>query len=193
MLDQFLATQLDLAPGGVVAGAGAWRFAFLSSTRDSDQLVDADRPVLIWCELELDLQQGTLQALAFSSEERRALYRALRAIGGIGRRSAFAVLDAGEVIDTLRAVAGNDTDYFKPVPGLGPKKIAGVLDSLGKRYGGHLPQPLPVSVALLVEARDALVQEGYPIAQAEQMLITALGTLPSPIRTSEAWLSAVDR
>lgn len=192
MLDQFLATQLEPAPGGVAAAAGAWRFVFLASARDSDHLVDATErpPVTVWCEVELDVQQGTFHALAFASAERRELYRALREIGGIGRRSAFAVLDAGEVIDTLRAVAGADIDYFKPVPGLGPKKIAGVLASLGKRYGGRLPQPLPAPVALLVEARDALVLEGHSLVEAELRLLEALRTHEGTVRSSEEWLAA---
>jgi Holliday junction resolvasome RuvABC DNA-binding subunit len=186
MLDQFRADSVQPASGGIAVDVGAYRFLFACSGRDRDHLSQAALPAQVYCQVEFDLQTGTIHALAFSDEERRDLYRALREISGIGRASAFAVLDAGELLDTLRAVAGDDIPYFKAVPGLGPKKITAVLKALSRRYGGRLPQPVDVSVALLVEARDALLLEGLSAAAAERLLLAALG---SGVKSAEEWVA----
>jgi len=190
MLDQLLAERVEGTSHGIAAELGAWRLLFASPGRDRDQLDDGRSPVRLYCELELDLNTGTLQSLAFANEERRDLYRALRSISGIGRASAFAVLDAGELIDTLRAVAGEDAAYFSAVPGLGPKKVGSVIRALGKLYGGHLPQPIDAPVAMLVEAREALMLRGLSAREAEARLEAVWR--PGELTSSEAWLALVN-
>ena len=189
MLDQLLAEKIEGTPRGVAAELGAWRLVFATPERDRDQLEAGQAPVRLYCELELDINTGTLQALAFALDERRELYRSLRAIAGIGRASAFAVLDAGELIDTLRAVAGADAAYFKAVPGLGPKKVDAVIKALAKRYGGHLPQPVEAPIGLLVEAREALMLEGFSARDAEECLLAVWST-NKPL-SSESWRALV--
>jgi Holliday junction resolvasome RuvABC DNA-binding subunit len=184
MLDRLNAVHPEPTDTGIAVQLGRWQLVFATSTHDRTLLCDSDE-CDIYCELEFDLNSGTLHALAFADEKRRSLYRALRSVPGIGRTSAFAVLDAGEVIDTLRAVAANDGNYFRQVPGLGPKKIAAVIASLGKRYKGSLPRSIPAPVALLVEAREALIQQGFSEGKAEELL---LGVADDKIKSAEEWL-----
>jgi Holliday junction resolvasome RuvABC DNA-binding subunit len=187
MLDAFTAQQIEPTPDGVLAWVGGFRFAFSSSERDRDQMVSAGGNEPCACEIEFDVENGRIVALAFASVERRALYRELRLITGIGRVTALAVLNAGGLLDTLRAVAGEDAAYFKPVPNLGPKRIATVLGELRRHYLSQLPRPLDMPVGLLVEARDALVASGQDAFEAEQVL---LGCWRTTIRTAEQWLEA---
>lgn len=185
MLDRLSDVHIEQTDTGVAAQIGHWRMVFNTSARDRTSLSDLKEGD-IYCELEFDLKSGTLHALAFADEARRTLYRALRAVSGIGRASAFAVLDAGEVLDTLRAVAANDGGYFSQVPGLGPKKITAVIASLGKRYIGSLPRPIPAPMALLVEAREALVHQGFTERKAEELLLSAVD---DKIKSAEDWLA----
>ena len=154
--------------------------------RDSEHLVhlSADHllsagttiPVLV------ELSDETIFLVGFSSPDRRELYRALRGVSGIGRRSAILVLDCGEATDTLRAVAGKDVGYFQNVPGLGKAKIGAIFLELAKRYRDTLPAPLPLPVSMWVDARDGLIQTGQTFEASEHLLrnaTTAMDTHPA--------------
>lgn len=186
MLDRFVASKIESTTNGILASVGDWTLVFVSSMRDRDFLISG-QPKEIYCTLELDLKVGSLQALGFADADRRALYQALRAVPGIGRHSALAVLDAGEVRDTLRAVSGEDADYFLCVPGLGAKKVKTTINSLKKRYSGFLPKSINAPITLFVEARDSLLCQGYSAAEAERSLLEAIES--QTIKSSEEWLA----
>jgi Holliday junction resolvasome RuvABC DNA-binding subunit len=183
MLDRLRAERAELCEGGVRVAVGPVTLLFTCATRDGSRLATCSEPELI-CQVEFD-QDGP-HAICFADEERRGLYRALRSVNGIGRASALAVLDCGEVSDTLRAVTGADNAYFRAVPGLGKTRIAAVLAELGSRYRTALPAPLSVPVGWLVEAREALASGGADAFTAELALLAALREqTPDSI---EAWL-----
>src|ERR1035437_1114512 len=115
--------------GGVCLRCGDITFFAECPHRDTDRLVREHDAIPV----QLEMADDTMILVAFSSSERRKLYRALRAISGIGRRSALLVLDCGEVIDTLRAASGRDHDYFHEVPGLGKARIGAIIAELEKR------------------------------------------------------------
>lgn len=186
MIDRLRSDCVRPSAEGVTAQVGPVQLALLCASRDRDRLAEQEGTADVVCELEFDLQQGALELLAFADEERRALYRALRAVSGVGRVTAFAVLDAGEVLDTLRAVAGADSNYFKNVSGLGAKRIASVCEELGRRYG-HLPAAIEAPVAMLVDAREAMIAAGYSALEAENALL-GLARDGKPVKSAEAWL-----
>jgi Holliday junction resolvasome RuvABC DNA-binding subunit len=177
MLDSLLVSSILPASDGLVAACGPFGVRVVCASRDRDALIRllrtrTPRPLYVELELELSRGRGELELVGFVDEERRGLYRALRGVPGVGRVSALAVLDAGEVIDTLRAVAGEDGDYFQNVPGLGPRRVRTIIGELARRYP-NLPQPLPMPVRSLVEARDGLLSAGYSEAEAEDALLAA--------------------
>ena len=169
MLDALIADEVTLTETGVAARCDKLVYRVECAQRDAERLAGGEATVLT----EVEMSDDTVVLVGFSSEERRRLYRALRAVSGIGRRSALLVLDCGEVIDTLRAVAAKDTSYFRGVPGLGKARIDAVITQLAKRYRGALPNPLPLPVCVWVEARDALAHT-HDLRAAERHLRDAL-------------------
>jgi Holliday junction resolvasome RuvABC DNA-binding subunit len=167
MLDAVVADQLRLREGGIQAVCGHWVLALDCAGRDAEQLMRLEHPV-IWT--EVTISDETIILIGFADAERRELFRALRRVSGIGRRSALLVLDLGDVLDILRAVAGGDRGYFRGIPGLGDRRIEAVVNELRRRYQRDLPQTLPIPVAVWVEARDALVAGGEDAERAERLL-----------------------
>lgn len=159
MLDALAAERIEPTEAGVRLLCGFVALTVTCSRRDAQALLDADRPTVVYCELEL--ADETLTLVGFCDERRRELYRALRRVGGIGRASALAVLDCGEELDVLRAVAGKDAAFFRGVPGLGPKRISVIIADLERRYRSSLPVPLAGPTRVAVEARDALINSGW--------------------------------
>lgn len=135
------------------------------SNRDAHGLLEQK---IIYCQLETD--DSRMYLIGFTSEKRRSLYKSLLNVNGIGRRSALTVLDCGEAIDILRAVAGADKSFFKAVPGVGSKRIDMIIGTLGKRYQDALPSPIPGPVENWVEARDALCSQGLAPQDADKLL-----------------------
>lgn len=170
MIDVLSPPRTALREGGLRAIWESWALAIEAPSRDSARIVESDNPV-IWTVVEIEGERPAEPLLlGFSSEARKGLYLLLRSLSGIGRKSAFLVLDCGGTTDILRAAAGEDADFFKQVPGLGAKRIADLIGSLQKKYRGNLPQALPVPVREWIEARDALVQSGRSEREAEKLL-----------------------
>lgn len=152
MLDSFTTEAVEASERGVIARVGVFAFDVECSERDAGRLEAGSR---IYCQMETD--DGDFHLVGFASDSRRALYRALRRVSGVGRRSALVVLDCGEVIDILRAVAGGDGAFFRSVPGVGEKRICAIIKELEKRFRGGLPSPIPVAVSDWITARDAIL------------------------------------
>jgi len=185
VIDALIVDSVINRPHGVVVSCGPVLFDIEASGRDSDALEDKELPCPVYCRVELSDDKASL--VGFSDPDRRELYLTLRTVKGIGRRSALMILDCGEVRDTLRAVAGDDHDYFSGIPGLGAKRIDAVLTKLGKGYHHSLPNPLPLPVSCWVEARDSLLSEGKE--NAEEILINAVSGLSEVPQTASELLA----
>jgi Holliday junction resolvasome RuvABC DNA-binding subunit len=196
MLDALLVNRIAARTGGIQAWAGGLGLAVACAGRDAQFLLSQACPFELPVELEIVLD-GTNSAqmtlLGFASEARRSLYRAVKAVTGIGRESALAVLDSGELPDILRAVASDDQAFFRSVPGLGRKRVEALVEALSARFSSLMPDPIKAPVAALVEARDALVAGGEPDLSAEARLLAALKQAAKPPRTGEQWLALLER
>jgi hypothetical protein len=180
MLDTLLVEEIIPSPDGVLLRVGPAIFVAEAAERDIDNLTSH-----VFCQLEAG---DEMVLVAFSSVERRDLYRRLRKISGIGRRSALAVLDCGEVRDIVRAASAKEHTFWRGVPGLGAKRIAALETALAK-YGDR-PRPVPCSVSAWVEARDSLVQGGLSLDDAEGKL---WGVSDDTNQTAEMLLSALNQ
>lgn len=189
MLDSLLCERVGLSENGLLLCCGPVTLVAEAPNRDSERLVDAKCPVEVT--LQLEITDEALVLIAFASPARRKLYRALRGVSGIGRRSALNVLDCGETIDTLRAVSGNDPSYFHEVPGLGKARISAIIKELGKHYSDVLPKPLPLPVHSWVEARDALLHQGQNPQEAEASLRAVLEKAKNMPQSAEELLRKI--
>ena len=173
MLDAVICDEVYERSGGLRIRSGAFVLSLDCPRRDCEELLEMEAPMVVFCHLES--RDEELRLAGFASEERRDLYLALRAVPDIGRHSALLAMDCGEASDILRAVAGHDRDFFRGIPGLGPKRIEAILKHLRRTYDGGLPEPIRgVPTSWLVEAREALVSNGHPATDAELAVLRVL-------------------
>jgi Holliday junction resolvasome RuvABC DNA-binding subunit len=170
MIDAFVADKVYPTSDGIRAQIGPLSLLVQSPSRDAEKISTKDNPV-IFTVLEIEGERiSTPVLVGLATERRRSLYKILRGLKGIGRRSALMVLDTGETIDILRSVAGKDPSLFRTVPGLGAKRIEAIFETLEAAYEGSLPKPLPLSLTVWVEVRDALCQNGCSEEEAERLI-----------------------
>lgn len=190
MIYSLKASLISSSSSGIVISASPFSLEALCSERDKEELLEWDYNYEVPVVISWDLNGRSLASscFAFSNFERRELFIALTNIKGIGKLSALAVLDCGEVSDTLRAVVSNDLNYFSPVPGLGKAKTSLVISKLAAKYKGLLPDAIEAPISALVEAREALVLQGMNADIAEINLIKSLENCASVPKTGEKWL-----
>jgi holliday junction DNA helicase RuvA len=122
---------------------------------------------------ELISREDSLSLYGFSSEEERDLFRELISVSGIGPKVAIAALSAGAARDLQRAIAAGDAKRFQAVPGIGKRTSERIIVELREKVAEGLQEGVGVSVGeadARALARDGLVNLGYALLEAEQLL-----------------------
>jgi Holliday junction DNA helicase RuvA len=121
-------------------------------------------------ETYLHVREDTLQLFGFAEPAERELFEQLLSVSGVGPKVALAIVSGSPVGELRRAILLEDTARFEAIPGIGKKtaqrvvlELKGSLASVsepieGEGAGGHLV------------ARDALVELGYTVVEAERAL-----------------------
>jgi Holliday junction DNA helicase RuvA len=88
------------------------------------------------------------------------------------------------VAELRRAIALQDTARFQAIPGVGKKTAERIVLELKEKLGAEEPVPLSSAAgsSTHVTARDALVELGYTVVEAEQALAQVDPDLPAEER-----------
>ncbi|HEX4745426.1 MAG TPA: Holliday junction branch migration protein RuvA [Gaiellaceae bacterium] len=140
-------------------------------------------------ETYLHVREDTLQLYGFGDAAERTLFIQLLGVSGIGPKVALAVVSSSSPEELRRAIALRDVARFQAIPGIGKKtaerivlELEGSLAEPVVPAGGDAPRELV--------ARDALVELGYSVIEAEQALAGIDPALPAEERVREALRSA---
>jgi len=133
------------------------------------------------------VREDILQLYGFMSEAERIAFGVLIAISKVGPRLALAILSGLPVAALVAAVRQNNVVALRGIPGIGAKTAERILIELRDRVAvlEKLPQvgtalePEPVS-DVEGETISALVNLGYPRAQAERAVGLAANGLEEP-------------
>jgi len=142
--------------------------------RDGDELT---------VETYLHVREDALQLYGFASAEERDLFVHLLAVNGVGPKVALAIVSGSTPADLRRAIALEDTARFEAIPGIGKKTAQRVVLELREKLGAAVDAPSPVTDLV---ARDALVELGYSVVDAERALAVVDPELPPEERVREA-------
>ena len=142
--------------------------------RDSDELT---------VETYLHVREDALQLYGFGSVEERDLFVHLLAVNGVGPKVALAIVSGSTPSELRRAIALEDTARFEAIPGIGKKTAQRVVLELKEKLGTTVDVPAPATDLV---ARDALVELGYSVADAERALANVDPELPPEQRVREA-------
>jgi len=105
----------------------------------------------------------------FADEEERELFEQLLTVNGVGPRAALALL--GLSAPTLRAaIAQEQVDVLRRVPGIGPKTARAIILHLKDRIGAALAPGAPVPRPDDTEIIAALTALGYSVVEAQAAL-----------------------
>ena len=158
---------LAATPGAVRAAEGA-------SERGSEAVV----------ETYLHVREDALQLYGFADAAERQLFLHLLTVAGIGPKVALAIVSGSPASDLRRAIVLQDTARFQAIPGVGKKTAERIVLELKEKLGAEDPVPISSAVGTYshTTARDALVELGYSVLEAEQALAAVDPDLPAEER-----------
>lgn len=167
-----------------VGGVGYLIAATPSALRRADGVPE------VTLETYLHVREDALQLYGFADAAERALFVHLLGVGGIGPKVALAVVSSAPPADLQRAIALGDTARFQAIPGIGKKTAERIVLELKDSIADTIDPGVEVGAPRELVARDALVELGYSVVEAERALAHVDPDLPAEERVREALRSA---
>ena len=155
-----------------VGGVGYLVHATPTAVRKGDS---ADE---ITVETYLHVREDALQLYGFAERSERELFVQLLAVSGVGPKVALAIVSGSAVADLRRAIVRGDSARFQAIPGIGKKTAERIVLELKEKLGDPALAPASESGDAHVVARDALVELGWTLVDAERALAEVDDDLP---------------
>ena len=131
-------------------------------------------------ETYLNVREDALQLFGFAEPDERELFELLLSVQGVGPKVALAIVSGSSPTELRRAIALEDTARFEAIPGIGRKTAQRVVLELKASVEAGAETPAGAEPHLV--ARDALVELGYSVADAERALADVDAELPAEER-----------
>jgi Holliday junction DNA helicase RuvA len=170
-------------PDGLVLDVGGVGY-LLAVTPSAARKAQATEEVVL--ETYLHVREDALQLYGFADAEERELFSHLLSVSGVGPKVALAIVSGSRPAELRRAIALEDTARFEAIPGIGRKTAQRVVLELKEKLAAGLdiaPAGMPSSDLV---ARDALVELGYSLVDAERALADVDPELPAEERVRVA-------
>jgi len=148
----------------------------------------AERGGEVTLETYLHVREDALQLYGFADAEERELFVQLLTVSGVGPKVALAVVSGSPAAELRKAIALGDHARFQAIPGIGKKTAERIVLELKEKLGA-LPEPALAAVGDApshLVARDALVELGYSVLDAERALAEVDPELPAEERVRRA-------
>ncbi len=128
----------------------------------------------ITVETYLHVREDALQLYGFADAGERELFVQLLGVNGIGPKVALAIVSGSRPEELRRAIVREDTARFQAIPGIGKKTAERIVLELRERIVVESADALST---MDLTARDALVELGYSLIDAERALAEVDGDL----------------
>jgi Holliday junction DNA helicase RuvA len=171
MISRLRGTPVARTGERLVLDVGGVGYA-LAVTPTASRLAEGGGEVTL--ETYLVVREDALQLYGFAEPAERELFEHLLAVSGVGPKVALAIVSGSPTIELRRAIALEDTARFEAIPGIGKKTAQRVVLELKEKLGSVGVEPQPGRLG----ARDALVELGYSMVEAEQALAPVDPGLP---------------
>ena len=159
-------------PEGLVLDVGGVGYLVHATPR---ALARADGAREVTLPTYLAVREDALQLYGFADADERELFVHLLAVNGIGPKVALTIVSGSRPADLRKAILLEDTKRFEAIPGIGKKTAQRVVLELKEKLGSVAAAPPEKGH---VGARDALVELGYSVVEAEQALAAVDPDLP---------------
>ena len=167
-----------------VGGVGYLVAATPSALRRADGVTE------VTLETYLHVREDALQLYGFADAAERALFVHLLGVSGIGPKVALAVVSSTQPADLHRAIALGDVARFQAIPGIGKKTAERIVLELKDSIADAVELGVEIQAPRELVARDALVELGFSVVEAERALARVDPGLPAEARVREALRSA---
>lgn len=186
MISRLRGTPAGRSADGLVVDVGG--VGYLVAATPS-VLRRAEGATEVTVETYLHVREDTMQLYGFADAAERTFFVQLIGVSGIGPKVALAVVSSASPGELTRAIALRDSARFQAIPGIGKKTAERIVLELESSIVEAVPAASSDASRALV-ARDALVELGYSLVEAEQALAAVDPDLPVEERVREALRSA---
>jgi Holliday junction DNA helicase RuvA len=169
---------------GLVLDVGGVGYLLRPSVR-ALQKTEPEREVTL--DTYLHVREDALQLYAFAEPAERELFEHLLSVSGVGPKVALLIVSGSTPAELRRAIVLEDTARFLAIPGVGKKIAERVVLELKEKLG--LEQIGSEGTPDFV-ARDALLELGYSIVEADRALATTDPQAPPEERVRQALRAA---
>jgi len=163
---------LDFAPGKVLLAAGGVGYEVSVPLSAHPLLAGHDSAALF---VHTHVREDQLALYGFPTRRERDTFRSLLTVSGIGPRIAMALLSGLTPDDLVLAIEGEQWRRLATVPGIGKRTAERLVVELKGKLG-QVVQPLAASAR--EDAVSALVNLGYPLRSADEVVADLLRATP---------------
>jgi Holliday junction DNA helicase RuvA len=151
-------------PEGLILDVGGVGYLVAATPTAVRRADDADEVTL---DTYLHVREDAMQLFGFADRAERELFVQLLAVNGIGPKVALAVVSGSSPTELRRAIVREDVARFQAIPGIGKKTAERIVLELKSVVTADVTELAATSE---LTARDALVELGYSILDAEAAL-----------------------
>jgi Holliday junction DNA helicase RuvA len=171
-------------PDHVVILAGGVGYRLAVSAETLRHIPAAGRTVTLHSHLVV--RDDALALYGFATEEERDLFLALIGVQSVGPKVALAVLSGGPPRDLVAAVAAGDVARLQAVPGIGKRTAERIVVELREKVAAALGAGGEEIVVTRSDdprrlARDGLVELGFTVPEADELLRDAADDTPEAL------------
>ena len=157
-------------PEGLVLDVGGVGY-LVAATPTAVRKADGADEVTV--ETYLYVRDDALQLYGFADRAERELFLQLLTVNGVGPKVALAIVSGSPPAELRRAIVREDAARFQAIPGIGKKTADRIVLELKEKISDGAADLVAAPAAggdSHLVARDALVELGYSVLEAERAL-----------------------
>jgi len=176
MIARLRGKPVGSTPDGLVLDVGGVGY-LVAATPSALRKAEGAEEIVV--ETYLHVREDTMQLYGFADRAERELFIQLLTVNGVGPKVALAIVSGSPAEELRRAIVREDTARFQAIPGIGKKTAERIVLELKEKLGaGVTDLTTTPSGDTHIVARDALVQLGYTLVDAERALADTDPALP---------------
>jgi holliday junction DNA helicase RuvA len=177
MIARLRGTPVASTPEGLLLDVGGVGY-LVAATPTAIRKAESAEEVTV--ETYLHVREDALQLYGFADRAERELFTQLLTVNGVGPKVALAIVSGSPPAELRRAIVREDSVRFQAIPGIGKKTAERIVLELKEKLADGVTElgAAPAAGDAHVVARDALVELGYSVADAERALAETDPDLP---------------
>ena len=167
MIARLRGTPVASTSDGLVLDVGGVGYLVAATPSAVRKAADGGEVAL---ETYLHVREDALQLYGFSDRAERELFVQLLTVNGVGPKVALAIVSGSPAEELRRAIVRGDYARFQAIPGIGRKTAERIVLELREKLGSDEVVPASGEDGAHIVAREALVELGFSVVDAERAL-----------------------